>query len=65
MDIHSDTDWAGCPITRRSASSVVIKHGQHLIVTASTTQIPISTSSGEAEFSGCVRAASRAIGMQS
>ncbi|CAK0830057.1 unnamed protein product [Prorocentrum cordatum] len=65
MDIYSDTGWAGCPITRRSTSSVVIKHGQHLIVTASTTQIPISMSSGEAEFYGCVRAASRAIGMQS
>ncbi|CAK0882798.1 unnamed protein product, partial [Prorocentrum cordatum] len=65
MDIYSGTDWAGCPITRRSTSSVVIKHGQHLIVTASTTQIPISMSSGEAEFYGCVRAASRAIGMQS
>ncbi|CAK0860738.1 unnamed protein product, partial [Prorocentrum cordatum] len=65
MDIYSDTDWAGCPITRRSTSSVVIKHGQHLIVTASTTQIPISMSSGEAEFYGCVRAVSRAIGMQS
>ncbi|CAK0838042.1 unnamed protein product, partial [Prorocentrum cordatum] len=65
MDIYSDTDWAGCPITRRSTSSVAIKHGQHLIVTASTTQIPISMSSGEAEFYGCVRAASRAIGMQS
>ncbi|CAK0876009.1 unnamed protein product [Prorocentrum cordatum] len=65
MDIYSDTDWAGCPITRRSTSSVVTKYGQHLIVTASTTQIPISMSSGEAEFYGCVRAASRAIGMQS
>ncbi|CAK0865359.1 unnamed protein product, partial [Prorocentrum cordatum] len=65
IDIYSDTDWAGCPITRRSTSSVVIKHGQHLIVTASTTQIPISMSLGESEFYGCVRAASRAIGMQS
>ncbi|CAK0792782.1 unnamed protein product, partial [Prorocentrum cordatum] len=51
MDIYSD--------------SVVIKYGQRLIVTAATTQIPISMSSGEAEFYGCVRAASRAIGMQS
>ena len=50
LDVYSDTDWAGCPITRRSTSSVVIRHGQHLIVTASTTQIPISMSSGEAEF---------------
>ncbi|CAK0805864.1 unnamed protein product, partial [Prorocentrum cordatum] len=65
MNIYSNTDWAGCPITRRSTSSVVIKHGQHLIVTASTIQIPISMSSGEAEFYGSVRAASRAIGMQS
>ncbi|CAK0903034.1 unnamed protein product, partial [Prorocentrum cordatum] len=65
LDIYSDTDWAGCPITRRSASSVVVEHGQHLIVAASTTRISMSMSSGEAEFDGCMRAAGRAIGMQS
>ncbi|CAK0834951.1 unnamed protein product [Prorocentrum cordatum] len=64
LDIHSDADWAGCPIARRSTSSVVIKHGQHLIATASTTKIPIAMGSGKAEFYGCVRAASRAMGMQ-
>ena len=64
IDVYSDTDWAGCPVSRRSTSAVVVKYGQHTIVTASTTQIPISLSSGEAEFYGLVRAASRAIGMK-
>ena len=37
--------------------------GRHCLLTASTTQIPISISSGEAEFYGVARAASRAIGL--
>ena len=64
LDVYSDTDWAGCPISRRSTSAIVCKHGLHCLLTASTTQIPISLSSGEAEFYGVVRAASRGIGLQ-
>ena len=43
---------------------MVVKYSQRTIVTASTTQIPISRSSGEVEFYGLVRAASCAIGMK-
>jgi len=58
----SDTDWAGCPVTRRSSSGTCQSFGAHLWWTSSSTQTPISLSSGEAEFYGVVKAASRAIG---
>ena len=61
--LHCDTDWAGCKLTRRSTSAMVAFAGQHCLLTASTTQIPIALSSGEAEFYGVARAASRAIGL--
>ena len=61
--LQCDTDWAGCKLTRRSTSAVVVLAGQHCVLTASTTQIPIALSSGEAEFYGVTRAASRAIGL--
>ena len=46
----SDSDWAGCPETRKSTSGGVIMIGSHVIRTWSTTQSVIATSSGEAEF---------------
>ena len=63
LTLHCDTDWAGCKLTRRSTSAMVAFAGQHCLLTASTTQIPIALSSGEAEFYGVARAASRAIGL--
>ena len=59
----SDTDWAGCPVTRRSTSCMIFKLGSHTVLTASTTQVPIALSSGEAEFYGTVKTASRLIGV--
>ena len=50
IDCYSDTDWAWCPRTRRSTSGGCLMLGQHLIKSWSTTQVPISLSSGEAEF---------------
>ena len=50
IDCYSDTDWAGCPRTRRSTSGGCLMLGKHLIKSWSTTQGPISLSSGEAEF---------------
>ena len=38
--------------------------GNHIIYTQSSTQAPIALSSGEAEFYGCVKAASRALGIR-
>eukprot|EP00971_Amphidinium_carterae_P167417 3317171-Amphidinium_carterae.1 len=37
--------------------------GAHTICTASTTQVPISLSSGEAEYYACVKTGSRLLGM--
>ena len=50
--------------TRKSTSSSAFRYGQHLISTSSTTQVPISLSSGEAEFYSIVKTASRLIGLQ-
>ena len=64
LDGFSDSDWAGCLRTRKSTSSSAFRYGQHLISTSSTTQVPISLSSGEAEFYSIVKTASRLIGLQ-
>ena len=64
LDGFSDSDWAGCLRTRKSTSSSAFRYGQHLISTSSTTQVPISFSSGEAEFYSIVKTASRLIGLQ-
>ncbi len=64
LDCYSDTDWAGCPRTRKSTSGGCLMVGRHLIKSWSSTQGPISLSSGEAEFYGVVKAASAALGYQ-
>ena len=63
-DCCSDTDWAGCPRTRRSTSGGCLMLGKHLVKSWSTTQGPISLPSGEAEFYGVVKASSVALGYQ-
>ena len=62
--VFSDTDWAGCPITRKSTSGTLVMFGTHIVYTQSSTQAPIALSSGEAEFYGCVKAASRGLGIR-
>ena len=60
---RSDTDWAGCPVTRKSTNGTAVMFGSHCWLTQSSTQTPISLSSGEAEFYGLVKTGSRAIGI--
>ena len=62
--VRSDTDWAGCPLNRRSTSGTSVHFGQHTWYCRSTTQVPVSLSSGEAETYGVTKAFSRAIGMR-
>ena len=62
--VRSDTDWAGCPLTRRSTSGVTVHWGSHLWHTSSTTQVLVSLSSGEAETYGLTKACSRALGFK-
>ena len=59
IDVYSDTDWSGCPRTRRSTSGGCVMLGKHCIRTWSSTQPSVTLSSGEAEFYGLAKAAGR------
>ena len=65
IDIYVDTDWAGCPRSRRSTSGGLTMLGRHAVKTWSTTQASVTLSSGEAEFAGVVRGAGMGLGFQS
>ena len=64
VDTYSDTDWAGCPKTRRSTSGGCLLLGRHLIKSWSSTQTSVALSSGEAEFYGVVKAGGVSLGFQ-
>ena len=59
----SDSDWAGCVVTRKSTTSTHVLAGRHMLVAAVSTQAIISLSSGESEFYGSVRSACRLLGV--
>ena len=65
IDVFSDTDWAGCPRTRKSTSGGCVMLGAHVIKHWSSTQPSVTLSSGEAEFYGVVRGAGMGLGYQS
>ena len=60
---YTDTDWAGCPITRKSTTGGCVRHGQHTLRTWCKTQGLIALSSCEAELYGAVKASSELLGM--
>ena len=65
IEVLVDSDWAGCPVTRRSTSGgVMIVHGM-CIKAWSATQKVVARSSGEAELYAAVRGAAEALGMRS
>ena len=63
--VYTDSDWAGCLVTRKSTSGGVAMHGKHCIKTWASTQGTRATSSAEAEFYAIVEGASRGLGMKS
>ena len=65
VDVYTDTDWAGCPRTRKSTSGGCVILGTHPIKSWSSTQSSVALSSGEAEFNGVVRGAGVGLGYQS
>ena len=65
IEVYSDTDWSGCPRTRRSTSGGCIMIGTHCIRTWSSTQASVTLSSGEADYYGLVKAAGAGLGHQS
>ena len=62
LDVIVDTDFAGCPTTRKSTSGGIVKLGEHCIKAWSSNQSVIALSSGEAEFYGIVKGATNALG---
>ena len=64
VDVYTDTDWAGCPKTRKSTSGGCVMLGGHAMKHWSSTQTSISLSSGEAEFAGVIRGAGQGLGYQ-
>ena len=65
LQVHADTDFAGCIYTRRSTSGGCAARGGHLLKHWSVTQKAITLSSGEAELGGVVKAAAEGVGLQS
>ena len=62
MEIYSDSDWGGCPETRRSTDSYVAYLGGAVIIATTQTQPGLpATSSPDAELRGISRAAREAI----
>jgi hypothetical protein len=59
----TDSNWAGCPITRKSTTATHLMVGRHPVYAGCSTQTIISLSSGEAEFYGAVKTACRLLGM--
>ena len=57
--VWSDTDFAGCGRTRKSTSGGVVMFGSRCLKTH------IALSSGESDFYGIVKAATRGIGIKS
>ncbi len=64
IDVYTDTDWAGCPKTRKSTSGGCVLLGRHAMKHWSSTQASIALSSAEAEFGGVVRGAGQGLGYQ-
>ena len=65
MTIYSDSDHAGCLRTRRSTSATVVMLGTHRLKVSSTTQVPITLSSGESEWYALVKSATIGLGLRS
>ena len=54
IDYYSDTNWAGCPVTRKRTSCSVAMLGKHCVGVNTSTQSVIGLSIAEPEFYGGV-----------
>ena len=65
VEVTVDTDFAGCPTTRKSTSGGIVKFGEHCIKAWSSNQAVIALSSGEAEMVGVTKGATATLGIKS
>ena len=65
IETSVDSDWAGCPKTRKSTSGGMVFRGGHLLKHWASTQKTIALSSGEAELAAIVKGACESMGMRS
>ena len=63
--VHTDSDWGGDRIDRKSSSGGVWLLGKHVIKTWSVTQGAVALSTAEAEFYAAVEGVTRAKGLSS
>ena len=63
LEVYSDSDWAGCNVTRKSATSFMVFLCGNLIFSACRTQASIALSSCEAELLAGTAAVGDAIQM--
>ena len=64
LDATADTEYAKRK-TRKSTNGGVLRHGQHVIKSWSTTQSVIALSTGEAEYYGAVKGSAIVLGAKS
>ena len=65
VTVRGDTDYAGCPVSRRSTNGGIVFDGCNPLHAWSTTQATVAMSSGEAELYGCVKASAEGLGVVS
>ena len=65
LDGYSDSNWAGCRVSRKSTSGGAVMIGSHVIRTWSKTQSTLALSSAEAELFGGVKTACETLGVAS
>ena len=63
--VFTDTNHAGCPVTRKTTSCSAVFYGAHCVQFTCTTQTVISLSTGESEWHGVVKGACVGLGMKS
>ena len=61
---YCDSDHAGCLLTRKSTSGIIVMAGNHCLKASSNIQSTIALSSGESEFYSIVKAASTGMGVR-